>query len=233
MPGIKVFSDLGLNVNNATAACFLATVSNSTAASFLSTVSNSTAASFLATVSNSTAASFLSTVSNSTAASFLATVSNSTAASFLSTVSNSTAASFLATVSNATAACFLATINNTTAACFVTQLGARTTTDSSEAVTSAVTTYANATSQNILSQSDCTFTVLNNSIAANSALVKITLSPDNTNYADDPGITPVTLTQNAMTFLVPGRFVKYARVSYAAVTASSTISLSIWFQARV
>ena len=209
MPGIKVFSDLGLNVNNATAACFLATVSNSTAASFLSTVSNSTAASFLATVSNSTAA------------------------SFLSTVSNSTAASFLATVSNATAACFLATINNTTAACFVTQLGARTTTDSSEAVTSAVTTYANATSQNILSQSDCTFTVLNNSIAANSALVKITLSPDNTNYADDPGITPVTLTQNAMTFLVPGRFVKYARVSYAAVTASSTISLSIWFQARV
>lgn len=197
MPGIKVFSDLGLNVNNATAACFLATVSNSTAASFLTTVSNSTPASLLATVSNSTAG------------------------------------SFLATVSNPTAACFLATINNSTAASFVTQLGARTTTEASEAVTSAVTTFAHATTQTILGQTDVTFTVLNNSSAANTAQVKISLSPDGSNFADDPSTATVNLAQNSMAFLVPGRFVKYATISYAAATAGNTVSLSIWFQAQV
>lgn len=217
---------------NLTAASLLTTTQNLTAASLLSQVSNLTAASLLSQVSNSTAASLLSQVSNLTAESLLSQVSNLTAASLLSQVSNLTAASLLSQVSNLTAASLLTTAQNLTAASLLTELGDRAVIDTSQTVTSAVATYAAGNILTAISLSEVTFTVYNASSTAGAEAV-LYLSADGTNFTLDPTVTTQTIAAGAQYFFVPGHFVKYMQIQYAAQTAGITASLTIYTQAHV
>ncbi|WP_425058772.1 hypothetical protein SCACP_34280 [Sporomusa carbonis] len=106
------------------------------------------------------------------------------------------------------------------------------TTDVSFNVTGISTTTGLATtSYNVLDLNDFTFAILNASVtAANAATVALQISPDDVNWITD--VTAVTLNQGDITTLVPGVFLKYARVYYAAVNAASAVDLSFWFQGQ-
>ncbi|NPV73030.1 MAG: hypothetical protein HPY89_04425 [Pelotomaculum sp.] len=87
------------------------------------------------------------------------------------------------------------------------------------------------TTYNVLGLSTWTFGVVNVSTVANAqALVKLQISPDATTWQDEAG--PVTINQNSMTTLVAQTFLKYARVYYSAVNASSAVTLNIFFQGQ-
>ncbi len=212
MNAVKVYSDTGL----------------------LATVANSTAASLVATVSNTTAACLLSVVSNTTASCLLSTVANTTAACLLSVVSNTTASCLLSTVANTTAACLLSLVSQTTASCLLMTNGARTTVNQTQAVTSASSTFARGTSQTLYGHSSNSFIVMNTSATATTSRAKVQLSPDGTNWLDDPtGTTYVTIAQNGLTILTPGKLAQYAALAYATDSDTNTVAISIWYQAHV
>ena len=85
---------------------------------------------------------------------------------------------------------------------------------------------------NVLNIKTWTFGVVNESTVADAqALVTLQISPDGTNWQDEVG--PVTLNQNSLTTLVSSIFLKYARVYYSAVNATSAVTLNIFFQGQL
>ncbi|MDR3587834.1 MAG: DUF6385 domain-containing protein [Desulfosporosinus sp.] len=85
------------------------------------------------------------------------------------------------------------------------------------------------TTYNVLDVRTWTFGIVNSSLDTNAqALVNLQISPDGTNWLNDA--SPVTVNQNALTSLVSSIFLKYARVYYSAVSASSAVTLNIFFQ---
>ncbi|MFZ5646844.1 MAG: DUF6385 domain-containing protein [Bacillota bacterium] len=87
------------------------------------------------------------------------------------------------------------------------------------------------TTYTVLGIKEWTFGLVNNSLATNAqATVKLQISPDATTWIDHAG--PVTINQNAADTLVASIFLKYARVYYAAVNASSAVTLRIYFQGQ-
>ncbi|MHB1681451.1 MAG: DUF6385 domain-containing protein [Bacilli bacterium] len=217
---------------NLTAASFLTTAQNLTAASMLTTAQNLTAASFLTTAQNLTAASLLTTAQNLTAASLLSQVSNLTAASLLTTAQNLTAASLLSQVSNLTAASLLTTAQNLTAASLLTTLGDRTVVDTSQTVSASAVTFTGGNVLTAISLTELTFTVYNASSTAGTNAI-LYLSADGTNFSTDPTAATQTVAAGAQYFFVPGKFVKYLRIMYAAQTAGITASVTIYTQAHV
>jgi len=93
-----------------------------------------------------------------------------------------------------------------------------------EAAGSADTTYT------VLSLKDWSFGLVNNSAPAGLGEVwaKLQLSPDGTTWFEDEAVTLSVSTAYAM---VPGKFLKYARVYYGAV-GTTAVTLSIYFQGQ-
>lgn len=84
---------------------------------------------------------------------------------------------------------------------------------------------------NVLGIASWTFGVVNNSTVANAqALVKLQVSPDGTHWIDE--ISNTTIDQNSVKTFVATTFVKYARLYYSAVNASSAVTLNIFFQGQ-
>jgi hypothetical protein len=90
--------------------------------------------------------------------------------------------------------------------------------------------YEGTTAQEVTTWRTFSFFIENTSAGANSATVKIQISPDNVRWIDDGA--EETLDQNAMTVLVTSRYLRYARVAYKSTTADSPSYLSIIFQAQ-
>jgi len=87
------------------------------------------------------------------------------------------------------------------------------------------------TTYNVLGVKEWTFGLANNSLATNAQVaVKLQISPDASAWIDHAG--PVTISQNAADSLVSSIFLKYARVYYSAVNASSAVTLRIFFQGQ-
>ena len=186
----------------------------------------------LTQVSQTNAASLLITAQNLTAASLLTTAQNLTAASLLTTAQNLTAASLLTTAQNLTAASLLTTAQNLTAASLLTELGDRAVVDTSQTVSSAVTTFTAGNVLTAISLSEITFTVYNASSTAGSNAI-LYLSADGTNFSSDPTTATQTIAAGAQYFFAPGHFVKYMQIMYAAQTAGITAALTVYTQAHV
>ncbi|RJX19441.1 MAG: hypothetical protein C4570_05260 [Ammonifex sp.] len=86
------------------------------------------------------------------------------------------------------------------------------------------------TTYNILGVKTWTFGLYNASTTNAPATVKLQISPDATNWIDHAG--PVTINTGGVDTLVATVFLKYARVYYAAVNASSAVTLNIFFQGQ-
>lgn len=87
------------------------------------------------------------------------------------------------------------------------------------------------TTYNVLGLKEWTFGIVNSSLATNAqALVKLQISPDAANWMDNT--SSVTINQNGVDALVASIFLKYARVYYSAVNASSAVTLNIFFQGQ-
>ncbi|KKM11012.1 hypothetical protein SY88_10685, partial [Clostridiales bacterium PH28_bin88] len=85
------------------------------------------------------------------------------------------------------------------------------------------------TTYEVLKYGTWSFGIVNASLDTNAqANVKLQISPDGATWKDEAG--PVTINQNAMDTLVASIFLKYARVYYNAVNASSAVTLKIYFQ---
>ncbi len=89
------------------------------------------------------------------------------------------------------------------------------------------------TAYNVLNAQTWTFGVVNSSAVTNAqATVKLQISPNATTWQDDPtGI--VTINQNSLATFVSQVFLKYARLYYSAVSASSAVTLNIYFQGQL
>ncbi|MHB1627642.1 MAG: DUF6385 domain-containing protein [Bacilli bacterium] len=174
----------------------------------------------------------LTQVSQTNAASLLTTSQNLTAGSFLTTAQNLTAASFLTTAQNLTAASLLTTAQNLTAASLLTTLGDRTVVDTSQTVSASAATFTGGNTLTAISLTELTFTVYNASSTAGTAAI-LYLSADGTNFSVDPTAATQTVAAGAQYFFVPGKFVKYLRIMYAAQTAGITASVTIYTQAHV
>ena len=198
----------------------------------LTQVSQTNAASLLTTSQNLTAGSFLTTAQNLTAASFLTTAQNLTAASFLTTAQNLTAESLLTTAQNLTAASLLTTAQNLTAASLLTTLGDRTVVDTSQTVSASAAAFTGGNILTAISLSELTFTVYNASSTAGAEAI-LYFSADGANFSSDPTSATQTVAAGAQYFFVPGKFVKYLRIMYAAQTAGITASVTIYTQAHV
>ncbi|MBC7075958.1 MAG: hypothetical protein H5T98_07800 [Syntrophomonadaceae bacterium] len=95
------------------------------------------------------------------------------------------------------------------------------------------TDYASTAQQVVLGQEAWTYTIKNISEAANDAVVEIQMSATAEAESDWlQEVAPVTLNQNSLVFLTSSLLVKYARVYYKAVNASSPVTLSIIYQAQ-
>jgi hypothetical protein len=87
------------------------------------------------------------------------------------------------------------------------------------------------TTYNVLGYKTWTFGVVNASTATDAqALVKLQISPDGTNWQDE--VSSVTINQNSLATFVSSIFLKYARIYYSAVNASSAVTLNIFFQGQ-
>ncbi|WP_238455510.1 DUF6385 domain-containing protein, partial [Desulfolucanica intricata] len=85
---------------------------------------------------------------------------------------------------------------------------------------------------NVLGIKTWTFGVVNNSTVENAqALVKLQMSPDAVNWIDET--SNITIDQNSLTALVSSITLKYARIYYSAVNASSAVTLNIFFQGEL
>jgi hypothetical protein len=110
------------------------------------------------------------------------------------------------------------------------QLG---TTEITENVTTASTSYSGASPQVILNQNAWTFAVKNTSLANAQALAQVQLSATAATESDWlQDVIPVTLNQNSLAFLTTSLLMKYARVYYAAVNSASLVALNIIFVAQ-
>jgi hypothetical protein len=108
-------------------------------------------------------------------------------------------------------------------------------TDVSETIANKTSTsYSGATSRTVLGYNAWTFALKNTSLATNAqALVQIQMSATAAAESDwVQEVSPVTINQNEVRFLTSSLLIKYARVYYAAVNASSAITLSIVYQAQ-
>ncbi len=84
---------------------------------------------------------------------------------------------------------------------------------------------------NVLGIATWTFGVVNSSTVDDAqALVSLQISPDGQNWTDD--MSNVTINQNSLQTFVATTFLKYARLSYAAVSAGSAVTLNIFFQGQ-
>ncbi|MHB9146436.1 MAG: DUF6385 domain-containing protein [Symbiobacteriia bacterium] len=108
-------------------------------------------------------------------------------------------------------------------------LNSRGFTEASETVASTTTALAGATARDVSDKSAYSFFVHNTS--ADSAFVRIDISPDNTTWYAD--IATSTLAGNAVDTLVNQKFLKYARVAYATATAGGTVTVNVIWQAQV
>ena len=113
-------------------------------------------------------------------------------------------------------------------------LDGRSTTDLSENVSTASTSYSGATAEVVLNQTAWTFAVKNTSLEANAqAVVQVQMSATALTESDWlQEVSPVTLNQNSLAFLTTSLLLKYARVYYAAVNAASQVTLNVIFQAQ-
>lgn len=85
---------------------------------------------------------------------------------------------------------------------------------------------------NVLGIKTWSFGVVNNALAANAqALVALQVSPDAQTWQDEVG--PVTIDQNGLKIFVANVFIKYARLYYKAVNASSAVTLNVFFQGQI
>jgi len=103
-------------------------------------------------------------------------------------------------------------------------------TDTSEEGLSTATDFAGSTARDIGEQSQVTFAVKNTGTTYG-ATVKIQLSPNNSDWIDDTAETNISAGE--MVALVPGKYLRYARVAYKSQTAGQDTSLTIWYQAQV
>ncbi|MCL5677552.1 MAG: DUF6385 domain-containing protein, partial [Firmicutes bacterium] len=108
-------------------------------------------------------------------------------------------------------------------------LNSRAFTEASQTVASTTTALAGATARDISDKTAASFFVHNAS--ADSAFVRIDISPDATTWAAD--IATSTLAGNAVDVLVNQKFLKYARVAYATATAGATVTINVIWQAQV
>ncbi|RJQ09469.1 MAG: hypothetical protein C4551_03925, partial [Bacillota bacterium] len=91
-------------------------------------------------------------------------------------------------------------------------------------------TYTGATARDIGEQSQFSFAVKNTG-ATNGATVKIQISPNNSDWIDDTAETNVAAASSVA--LVPGKYLRYARVAYKSQTAGQSTSVTVWYQAQV
>ncbi|WP_282199573.1 DUF6385 domain-containing protein [Collibacillus ludicampi] len=113
----------------------------------------------------------------------------------------------------------------------VTKLGARSTTDLIQTVTtSSSTTFTFGATQSTIQLTQFTMTVRNTGAAP--AVAKIQLSPDATNWMDDPDSTQPTISAGGMVIFTPGRFTKYARIAVRRNSAANT-TVDIFAQGAV
>ncbi|MEW6448001.1 MAG: DUF6385 domain-containing protein [Bacillota bacterium] len=88
-----------------------------------------------------------------------------------------------------------------------------------------------ADTYNVLSLSQWSLAVVNNSTENGRATVKLQVSPDAVAWNDDSPV--VTLNQGDLTTLVANVFLKYARVYYAAIDGpTSAVTLNIYLQGQ-
>ncbi|NLI13374.1 MAG: hypothetical protein GX425_12260 [Peptococcaceae bacterium] len=89
------------------------------------------------------------------------------------------------------------------------------------------------TTYEVLGVRTWTFSVVNKALVANAqALAKLQLSPDGTNWLDDSS-TSTTIDQNTVKAFFSTAQLKYARIYYSAVNASSAVTLNIFFQGQL
>lgn len=87
------------------------------------------------------------------------------------------------------------------------------------------------TTYTVLGTKTWTFGVVNAALATNAqALVKLQMSADGSTWNDE--VANTTISQNSMQTFVSSIFLKYARVYYAAVNASSAVTLRIYLQGQ-
>jgi len=87
------------------------------------------------------------------------------------------------------------------------------------------------TTYTVLGVKTWTFGVVNAALATNAqALVKLQMSADGSTWNDE--VANTTISQNSMQTFVSSIFLKYARVYYAAVNASSAVTLRIYLQGQ-
>jgi len=105
----------------------------------------------------------------------------------------------------------------------------RATTDTNEVV-STVTAYSGTTARDISEQIETTFAVLNSG-ETSGAVVKLQISPNNSDWIDDSSET--TLAPTGLTAVNPSKFLRYVRIAHKSQTAGSDTSLTVWYQAHV
>lgn len=100
-------------------------------------------------------------------------------------------------------------------------------TNQSQAVTTA-NAYTGSTERDISLQNLYTFFIGNT--GANSATVKVQISPDNTLWIDDS--TEFEVDAAGAVAVTPNKFANYARISYKSTVADSNTTLDVIFQAQ-
>ncbi len=103
----------------------------------------------------------------------------------------------------------------------------KTFTNQSQTVTTA-DAYTGSTGRDISLQTLTSFFV--NNTGANSATVKVQISPDNTLWVDDS--TEFTVAAAETKVLTPTRFANYARIAYKSTSAGSSTTADIIYQAQ-
>lgn len=89
------------------------------------------------------------------------------------------------------------------------------------------------TTYTVLGVQTWTLGVVNAALAVNAqALVKLQTSPDGSTWIDEGGGS-VTINRNSASTFVAATMLKYARLYYSAVNASSAVTLNIFFQGQL
>lgn len=205
-----------------------------TSSDVLSRVFQPTESNLKSTTFQPSETSLKSTIFQPSQASLKSTIFQPSQASLKSTIFQPSEASLKSTIFQPSEASLKATIFQTTPASLQTQntLQDRNTQDQTESVASFTSgTLTNGTRRNSLTLSDFSITVRNNN-ANNDAIAKLQLSADGSNWEDDTAGQKTVGTTDQFTF-IPQKFIKYARVQYAASTGGNTVDLSIFFQGQV
>lgn len=91
-----------------------------------------------------------------------------------------------------------------------------------------VDTYVGGTSQDVSRQGEYSFFISN--FGANSATIKVQISPNNSAWVDDGG--EIILPSNRAIVVTSNYFLRYIRIAYKSTTAGQATSLNIFYQAR-